>query len=133
MVKFIGRYDKHQKMFRLVRLVWHNKKEKEWLSKKITIALQPKLYKTKREYKGLIVCILGVRIHYKTSYGGYMVWKLVEKGRSDGKKEEQLPVPCNLCDCINCENSSPEIKSCGSCQECEMDQFVDGCSEFIKK
>jgi len=74
-IKLLGIYDKNAKILRLIRLVRHNKSKKltEWKSKKITIALCNKIFKIRKEHNGLILFVLGIRIHYKISHGGYLV------------------------------------------------------------
>lgn len=67
------RWDKFTRIYRLFALCHsHYFKNGEWqYDEKFTIALcRPWLLRIKREYCGLIVCVLGIRFHYQRSYGG---------------------------------------------------------------
>ena len=77
-IKFVNRYDKCARILRLFRVVWHNEKPYEkikgqWLSKKFSMALSPKLFNIQNKPDSFSICILGLRFHYKISYGGYLV------------------------------------------------------------
>lgn len=68
----IARWDKYARIYRVFRFVRsRNAKNGEWhYDEKFTLALCPSLFTFKREYWGLIVCVLGLRFHYQRAYGG---------------------------------------------------------------
>ena len=69
----ILRWDKFARIYRLFALHRSRRfKNGEWhYDEKFTLALcRPWTLAVKREYWGLIVCVLGIRFHYQRSYGG---------------------------------------------------------------
>lgn len=69
----IMRWDKFARIYRLCALHRsHYCKGGEWLyDEKFTLALcRPWRLAVRREYWGLIVCVLGLRFHYQRTYGG---------------------------------------------------------------
>lgn len=73
-VKLFCRWDSDCKLLRLGRIVWHRGKvgDGKGYSAKLSLALSPRLFKVRREYESLSVTLLGVRLHYQRSFGGYM-------------------------------------------------------------
>ena len=72
--KPVMRYDSSQHKFRLFRLLWINGVvgRGEGYSAKLSVSLRPKWFDFWREFQGWQVTLLGVAVHKKKSYGGYI-------------------------------------------------------------
>lgn len=62
--RLILRWDGFAKIYRLIRLTTASR------MRQLTIGLHPHLWRVTREFGGTIVTILGVRFHYKNTFGG---------------------------------------------------------------
>lgn len=86
--KWVGRYSAEERMLRLIRIAWPRHggpggSEKEATGKRtrcrvgycasVTLAIRPRLFLFHRELHGVIVTVFGLRIHYRKSYGGWVV------------------------------------------------------------
>jgi hypothetical protein len=72
-VKWVGTNSKG--LIRIIRIMWTRGVvgDGEGYSNSLSLALYPKLYQYKPVLYGWYLYILGVRIHYDRSYGGYHV------------------------------------------------------------
>lgn len=73
-IKSVFRYDRESSMLRLFRIVGERGSTGfGGYSWKLSAALRPALFRFNRELEGWILTVLGLRIHYKRSYGGRFV------------------------------------------------------------
>ena len=76
-LKLVGRYDPCNKILRLFRIYWHSKNSYNsglhWKSKKMSLALWKKWYHIQIKEDNVMICFLGVRVHYMKSYSGLFV------------------------------------------------------------
>ena len=74
-VRRIFRYDPMARLFRLGRCVWQRGTvgDGRGYSVKLTLALNPRLWKYQREMTGFVLTLFGFRLHYQRSYGGINV------------------------------------------------------------
>lgn len=72
-MRYIGRWDSTQKLFRLARFVWQRGTVGDGsggYSAKFTVGLTPRLFCFGREYAGWRLALCGLRLGYQRSYGG---------------------------------------------------------------
>jgi hypothetical protein len=70
--KWVFRYDKYEKILRIFRVCFDvGEMDGKGYSAKISLALSRKVFKIQKEMDGIRLHILGIRIHFKKSYGGY--------------------------------------------------------------
>lgn len=71
-LKLFCTWSPEERVLRLGRLVWDRGRigDGKGYSAKVSLALAPRLLSWSREYWGLVVTFLGVRLHYQRSYGG---------------------------------------------------------------
>lgn len=67
-IRYIGRIGGG--ILRQVRVVTEGNYERRIPSRQFTLALVPRLWQVVRECDGFIVVALGIRFHYRVSYGG---------------------------------------------------------------
>lgn len=72
--KPVLRYDPSWPKLRLFRVAWEHGSvgDGNGYSRKISVALRPRLWSYGRGWDSLRVCILGVELHTKRNYGG--IW-----------------------------------------------------------
>jgi hypothetical protein len=70
--RFINRYDPAWPKWRLMRWTWSGVADgRRVCSRKLTVAVRTRrLFGFDREFDGWRVVILGIEMHYQTSYGG---------------------------------------------------------------
>lgn len=73
--KWIGRWSKSESKLRLFCFTWATGMEtttEGWHSSSFAVSLWPKLFKVQPELWGWCVTVLGVRLHRKRAYGGWL-------------------------------------------------------------
>jgi hypothetical protein len=72
--KRVMTYSDRERMVRLFRLIWERGEVGHGgYSAKFTVGLAPKLLIWRREWDGWLLYLLGVRLHFKRSWGGRFV------------------------------------------------------------
>lgn len=71
-IQRVMRWDPVAKLLRLGRLIYDRGTvgDGKGYSAKLSLALTSRLLRFRREFRGWIVTVLGVRVHYCRSYGG---------------------------------------------------------------
>lgn len=71
-IKRVMRYDPTARLFRVVRVMWEQGVvgDGKGYSVKMSLGLRPQLWSWHRESDGWILTLLGVRVHWRKSYGG---------------------------------------------------------------
>jgi hypothetical protein len=75
-VKWVGRWSPEEKVLRLFRVVWCRGTPgtaSGGYSAKFSVSLSPRLFSVRREFWSYAITLLGLRLHYMRSYGGYIV------------------------------------------------------------
>lgn len=75
-LKWVGRWSPRERMLRLCRLVWRRGEPGRpggGYSAKLSLAVVPSLFRFTTEFHGWAVTLLGLRVHYQRSYGGWIV------------------------------------------------------------
>lgn len=74
-VKWLGRWDARNRLLRLFRVMWERGQvgDGKGYSVKLSVGLGSTLLHWRRESDGWILAALGVRLHYRWSYGGRFV------------------------------------------------------------
>lgn len=72
-LRFVGRWDSALRILRLARLVWSRGKvgDGNGYSAQLSLALSPRLFKVRCEWQSWMLTLLGVRVHFQCSFGGY--------------------------------------------------------------
>ena len=73
--KPVMKLDPRAKILRLFRILWivGTVGKGDGYSAKLSFGLQPKGYQFRRAFNEWILVILGLRLHKKKSYGGYII------------------------------------------------------------
>lgn len=73
--KIVLRYSPTERTLRLGRLMWERGVvgSGKGYSAKLSLALVPALFRVSQAWDGWDMTLLGVRLHYKRSYGGIFV------------------------------------------------------------
>lgn len=77
-MRSFGRNESHYVLFRVMWEVGETRHigedddagDCDGYSNKVSVSLQPKLFRFQREYVGWVLIVCGIRIHRKWSYGG---------------------------------------------------------------
>lgn len=74
-LKPVFRWDPRRPKLRLFRVMWNvgTVGDGEGYSRKVAVALRPRLYRLDRSWDGWRLVLLGVEIHSETSWGGRFV------------------------------------------------------------
>lgn len=74
-LRWVNRWDSRDKVLRLFRITWRRGRAGDGYGygAKLTLALRPKVFAWLRskDCAEVILTILGVRLHYQRSYGGF--------------------------------------------------------------
>jgi len=74
--KSVFRWSPSDRLFRVGRIVWARGdgpgKTGGGYSAKLSLALAPVLIGWKKEWRSIAVTVLGIRVHYMRSYGGWL-------------------------------------------------------------
>jgi hypothetical protein len=73
--KPVMRYSPNERMLRLCRLIWERGivGDGQGYSAMLSLALRPALFHVRKEWDGWRFTLLGVRLHFKRSWGGRLV------------------------------------------------------------
>jgi len=72
-MRWIGRYDRRARIFRMVRVTWTRGRvgDGRGYSAKLSLALCPRIIGWRRtSYPEWMLTAVGLRLHYQRSYGG---------------------------------------------------------------
>lgn len=72
---FVGTWDKRERKLRLFKWTWATGEDssvKNWHSSAFKISLCLKVFKYEPELWGWVLTILGIRLHRKRAYGGWL-------------------------------------------------------------
>lgn len=72
-VKWVGTWSPQERMVRVARLVWSRGfMTMGGYTAKVSVGLRPALFSAHSDCDGWRLTLLGVRLHYQRSYGGWL-------------------------------------------------------------
>lgn len=73
--RWIGTYSGRERKVRLIKLMWSTGRDctkPGWFSAFLSVSLVPKWFHVGQELWGWTVILMGVRLHHKRAYGGWL-------------------------------------------------------------